>query len=90
MNASGKSNFGFALFDLVSLLTDKKTHPLRNDRDSFLNAASESKCATFEYTFRKNKDTIVYIYKKKSPILMLLPNLNVQHSNILLEKTRIL
>ena len=67
MNASGKSNFGFALFDLVSLLTDKKTHPLRNDRDSFLNAASESKCATFEYTFRKNKDTIVYIYKKKSP-----------------------
>ena len=30
-NASGKSNFGFALFDIVGLLTDKNTHYCQND-----------------------------------------------------------
>ena len=31
-NASGKSNFGFALFDIVGLLTDKNTDPKQKDQ----------------------------------------------------------
>lgn len=66
-NASGKSNFGFALFDIVGLLTDKNTHPFQNDEQTFLNADSDSNEATFKYVFKNKKDIITYMYKKKSP-----------------------
>ena len=65
--ASGKRNFGFALFDIVGLLTDKNTNPLQNDEFTFLNADSDSKYAIFTYVFRNKKDDITYKYKKKSP-----------------------
>ena len=66
-NASGKSNFGFALFDIVCLLTDKNTYHLQNDEPTFINADSDSDVATFKYVFKNKKDKIVYSYKKKSP-----------------------
>ena len=66
-NASGKSNFGFALFDIVGLLTDKNTDNRQNDEQSFINADSDSDVATFKYVFKNKKDKIVYLYKKKSP-----------------------
>ena len=69
-NASGKSNFGFALFDIVSLLTDKNTHHLQNDEISFINADSDSNIAEFKYIFKNKKDIIIYSYKKKSPKVM--------------------
>ncbi len=69
-NASGKSNFGFALFDIVSLLTDKNTHHLQNDEISFINADSNSSIAEFRYVFKNKKDIIIYSYKKKSPKIM--------------------
>lgn len=66
-NASGKSNFGFALFDIVYLLTDKNTNQNQHDELTFLNADSDKNVATFEYIFKNKKDIIKYTYKKKSP-----------------------
>ena len=40
-NSSGKSNFGFALFDIVGLLTDKNTEQGQNDKATFINADSD-------------------------------------------------
>lgn len=69
-NASGKSNLGFALFDIVGLLTDKNVHPMQYDELSFLNADSNLTVATFKYVFQYKKDIITYLYKKKSPKLL--------------------
>lgn len=66
-NASGKSNFGFALFDIVALLTDKNTEPLQEDPNCFLNADSILNVARFEYVFRKGTQDITYIYEKSTP-----------------------
>lgn len=66
-NASGKSNFGFALFDIVGLLTYNNTHPFQNDEQTFINADSKNKEAIFRYEFKNKKDKIVYLYKKETP-----------------------
>lgn len=66
-NGSGKSNFGFALFDIVSLLTDKNTDSKQKDSDSFLNADSNLRVARFEYVFKNKNQLITYIYEKSSP-----------------------
>lgn len=81
-NASGKSNFGFALFDIVGLLTDKKTNPLQYDELSFLNADSDLKYATFKYVFRNKKDIITYLYKKSSPKQVLYEELIINDKKI--------
>lgn len=63
--ASGKSNLGFALFDIVGLLTDKNTLPIQNDELTFINADSKSNIATFKYVFKNKNNIISYLYKKK-------------------------
>lgn len=66
-NSSGKSNFGFALFDIVGVLTNKNTHEMQREAYSFINADSDSKEARFAYVFKKNEELIEYEYKKSSP-----------------------
>lgn len=66
-NASGKSNFGYALFDIVGLLTDKNTNPIQNDEQTFINADSDSNVSTFKYVLKNKRDVIEYSYQKKSP-----------------------
>lgn len=66
-NSCGKSNFGFALFDIVGLLTDKATDPQQNDANTFINADSQSDEAIFTYVFKKGSDVITYEYRKISP-----------------------
>ncbi len=66
-NSSGKSNFGFGLFDIVGLLTDKNTAANQDDEDTFINADSDSDEAVFRYVFKKGDDRITYIYKKTAP-----------------------
>lgn len=66
-NACGKSNFGFALFDIVGLLTDKNTDMRQTDAHAFLNADGNEPTACFEYVFRKEEQLITYIYKKSAP-----------------------
>ncbi len=66
-NSSGKSNLGFALFDIVGLLTDKNTNTSSNNESSYLNADSDSDEACFSYVFKKDDDLMIYTYKKSSP-----------------------
>jgi len=69
-NSSGKSNLGYALFDIVQTLTDKHLEQFQNDPLSFLNADSDVKNARFEYEFIQNDKIINYTYKKTDPQTM--------------------
>lgn len=81
-NASGKSNFGFALFDIVGLLTDKNTDPKQKDQHSFLNADSNIGVARFEYVFKKDSQQITYIYEKSSPDQICYEELQIDNTKI--------
>ena len=63
-NASGKSNFGFALFDIVQHLVDKYTEA--SAYNYYLNADNPTEPAFFSYTFELNRKEIVYEYSKLS------------------------
>lgn len=81
-NASGKSNLGFALFDIVGLLTDKHTEPRQLDEASFINADSDTKIAHFEYTFKKDIHTIRYAYKKAKPTAIVFEELYIDEEKV--------
>lgn len=66
-NASGKSNLGLGVFDIVGLLTDKNIEKTQLDEMSFINSDSDSKVAKFEYNFKKESSVIRYIYHKTMP-----------------------
>ena len=61
-NSVGKSNFGLALFDIVSHLTSKNITP--HLYDYYLNAYNETGYAEFHYVFKFNDDIVDYIYRK--------------------------
>lgn len=63
-NGSGKSNLGFAIFDVISHLTDKNSDS-RYYASNYLNADSDSELATFTYVFRFDTDEVVYTYTKQ-------------------------
>ncbi len=61
-NGVGKSNLALAMFDIIEHLTDKKRTPeLYNN---YLNALSQSDCATFYFEVQLGTNTICYEYKK--------------------------
>jgi len=63
-NGMGKSNLGFAIFDIISHLTDKNF-----DKDKYghyLNAYSSETIATFKYSFQFDSDVVVYQYTKEN------------------------
>ncbi|HFI0342191.1 TPA: ATP/GTP-binding protein [Streptococcus suis] len=62
-NASGKTNLGLALMDIVSHLTDKHIRNEEYDRH-YLNLDSNEASAEFEYVFRFGQDELKYTYKK--------------------------
>lgn len=62
-NASGKSNFGLAVLDVVCHLTDFNART--NHYINYLNANSNAN-ATFSYTFKFSKGTVKYKYTKSS------------------------
>lgn len=63
-NGCGKSNLGFAIFDLISHLTDKEisTKYYLN----YLNANNDDLKATFEFTFKFEENTVKYAYTKSN------------------------
>lgn len=64
-NGVGKSNLGFALFDIVSVLTDRHiTDEIGKKATLFLNADSDEKEATFHYEFDINGHELQYEYCK--------------------------
>ena len=66
-NASGKTNLGFALFDIVRVLTDYTCNPRQGDAPSFLNCESSEEYATFVYEFIFNDSILRYEYRKTDP-----------------------
>jgi len=63
-NAIGKSNLGFAIFDLVSHLTDKNA--ANRMYSHYLNVENSSSVAMFHYEFLFGEDTVVYEYEKEN------------------------
>lgn len=61
-NGVGKSNLGFAIFDIVGHLTDKQMD--EHQYSSYLNAFNESKTAHFCYEFIFNSRKVIYEYQK--------------------------
>ena len=61
-NGAGKSNLGFAIFDIISHLTDKN---FDNDKyQYYLNAYNIDNYATFTYEFHFDKNNVKYKYTK--------------------------
>ncbi len=63
-NASGKSNLGFAIFDIVLTLTNKYQN-VGKYYQNYLNLEIKRDYAEFEYTFQFDDMMIEYIYYKK-------------------------
>jgi len=61
-NSVGKSNFGLALFDIVSHLSSKNVTP--NLYDYYLNVATLEDYAEFHYVFQFNGSIVDYRYRK--------------------------
>lgn len=65
-NGSGKTNIGFAIFDLVFHLTDKNRNMEQVISQNYLNMDSNHKYAEFYYEFKFDNDRIIYKYRKES------------------------
>ena len=63
-NGCGKSNLGFAIFDIISHLTDKENEP--KYYKNYLNADTTKKLATFKFTFKFDENIVEYIYVKSN------------------------
>lgn len=63
-NGVGKSNLGLAIFDITLHTTDKFRNP--TFYQNYLNAASDSNIAEFDYLFKFQNDSLRYKYGKKS------------------------
>ena len=77
-NSSGKSNLGYALFDIVNVLTNKNIEPMQINPASFLNADNDEKNARFEYVFEKDGKEISFIYEKSAPQTLAYEELRVE------------
>ncbi len=64
-NASGKTNLGFALFDLTFHLIDKSKNMDSKINTNYLNMKSKLGYAEFYYEFKFDNDRIIYKYRKK-------------------------
>lgn len=65
-NGSGKTNIGFALFDITFHLTDKNRNMEQTIMQNYLNMDSNNKYAEFYYEFVFDNDKIVYKYRKEN------------------------
>ena len=74
-NGTGKSNLGYAIFDILKHLTTKNV----NDElyQNYLNANNNIKTASFIYEFKFNNGTVKYSYTKED------------HSSLIKEKLEI-
>ena len=85
-NGSGKSNLGFAIFDIIGMLTDYQLAEPMKDKTAFLNASSPRKSALFEYEFLLDGKVIVYSYKKTAPDEIVEEVVSVD-GNVILKRT---
>lgn len=81
-NASGKTNLGYALFDIVYTLTEKLTDEHQRDRISFINGLTNSPEAVFYYEFQNGDDVLSYEYHKTEPTVITYESLKVNDSTV--------
>lgn len=76
-NSVGKTNFGLALFDIVSHLTNKNVTP--SLYSYYLNAGDIQPYAEFEYTFQFGQDIVHYFYRKNGKQKLIYEKLMLNH-----------
>lgn len=81
-NGCGKSNLGFALFDIIITITDLYADSKLYDTNNFLNADSDLDYAEFNYEFKFDKDVIKYNYKKTEPKTLIYEQLIINDKEI--------
>ena len=81
-NASGKTNLGYALFDIVYTLTEKLSIDHQKDKISFINGATNSPEASFYYEFQYGEDVIEYEYHKTEPFIITYESLRMNDRTI--------
>jgi Cdc6-like AAA superfamily ATPase len=79
-NASGKSNFGLALFDIVQHLTDKNKNA--HMYGYYVNADNPTEPVEFSYEFLFGENTIVYHYEKSDVRTLLKESLTINHTPV--------
>ena len=63
-NAVGKTNFGEAITDIGSMVSNDRDSFYSLIEDGFINANSTKDTATFDYVFKLDDDEIQYTYEK--------------------------
>lgn len=63
-NAVGKSNLGYAIFDLIGHLTDNEINLQNYLTQNYLNASNGSDTAKFQFEFHFGQDRVLYKYEK--------------------------
>jgi len=66
-NGCGKTNLGYAMFDIVYTLTDNRPHQSQADASAFINGDGSEDHAQFKYEFQNGDDVIEYMYRKTAP-----------------------
>ena len=81
-NGEGKSNLGFALFDIVKLLTDKNVDPAAISPNTFLNVDGKTTEARFSYMFKRSDNVITFSYSKNAETVLTSETLTVNGTTI--------
>lgn len=84
-NGTGKTNLGWALFDIVSHLTDNNSHIETNN---YLNAFSKEKYAEFKFEFRfsdrcQKIKTLIYEYQKNENSVLISEKIIINNNVVL-------
>ena len=82
-NGSGKSSLGFAIFDIVGMLTDYELASPMKDKAAYVNAETEHGIAEFEYEFDFGGHIVSYSYSKSAPEEIHEESLHVDGSQLL-------
>ena len=80
-NASGKTNLGWALMDIVIHLTDSMKN-IANYRN-YVNLNSNDQLAHFEYTFCFDGNLLAYYYEKEEVGKVLREKVSINHREVL-------
>ena len=79
-NSSGKTNFGYALFDITLHLVDKEQ--VAEQHTNYLNANSDESVATFSYNFIFDSDEIIYRYRKQNSMKLVYEELYLNDKKV--------
>ena len=82
-NGSGKSNLGFAIFDIVMTITDKSREMIKEyiNYKNLNNKMSED--TEFKYEFQFGNDILIYEYRKKDLFTVLYEKITFNGNTIL-------